>query len=459
MCFKKSVRKLSTRIAVIGAGISGLAAGYHLIKAGFNPVIFERESFLGGRMSSERADNFIIDKAAYTFPEFYRNLNGFVSQVGMHSRLVKTSGTSATFLNGKDYPIKIGSPYDFLGHKLLSIRDKKNMVKLFLYSRSLGKALNLNRPNLKTFELENETVSDYLTANYGEQILERVAYPIFCEIFLGVPEINSKISFLVLLRNLMRFKIFAFDSGMGSLPNFLGRGMDIRLNSPVLKITPLREHGPYRVNVGGSNPEAFEFNIIVTAIPLPLVPELIDGLPEKLTRYCLDILYAPSIVVALATEKEYQDTAMINNLLRTEFDILGTVVLDHHKGPRRVPSGKTLATVILREQASRRLLDESDAKIIDEVLIEIDTLFPEFSRKLMFSKIYRWEYGALQLPPGLLAKRNTVHRVLEGGINNIYFAGESSPLSSLEASFNTGRKAADQIITKRISHDHHQPQR
>ena len=447
---------MRTRIAVIGAGISGLAAGFHLIKAGFNPVIFERESFVGGRMSSERVDNFVIDKAAYTLPEFYRNLKSFVCQVGMDTCLGQTSGTSATFLSGKDYPIKIGSPSDFLGYKLLSIRDKKNMIKLFLYARSLGKALNLNRPNLKTFELENESVTDYLLANYGERILERVAYPIFCEIFLGVPEINSKISFLVLLRNLMKFKIFAFDDGMGSLPNHLGKGMDIRLASPVIKVTPLREHGPYQVDVGGTNPMSLEFDLIVMAIPLPLVPKLIDDLPEKLTQYCFDILYVPSIVVAMAAEKEYTDTAMINNLLRAEFNILGTVVLDHHKSPRRVPSGKTLATAILREQASRRLMDESDAKIIEDVLVEMDTLFPGLSHNLIFSKIYRWEHGALQLPPGLLAKRNTVHQILEEGINNIYFAGESSPISSLEASFSTGRKAANQIIKKGSSHDHHQ---
>jgi oxygen-dependent protoporphyrinogen oxidase len=449
-------KKLDTRIAVIGAGISGLSAGYHLIKAGLNPVIFERESFVGGRMSSERVDKFVIDKAAYILPEFYHKLNGFVNQVGMDRCLVQTSSTSATFLNGKGYPIKISSPSDFLGYRLLSFQDKKNIVKLFLYARSLGKALNLGHPSLKTLELENESVSDYLIANYGEQILERVAYPIFCEIFLGIPESNSKISLLFLLRNLMKFNILAFKDGMGSLPDHLERSMDIRLTSPVMKITPQGENGPYQVEVGGPNPGDFEFDSVVMAIPLPLVPKIIEDLPEKLKRYCLDILYAPSIVVALAAEKAYQKTAMIKNLLRTEFNTLGTVVLDHHKSPRRVPDGKTLATAILREQASRRLFYKSEAKIIAEVLFELDTLFPEFSRHLTFSRIYRWKYGALQLPPGLLAKRNTVLRFLEGGLNNIYFAGESSPLSSLEASFNTGLRAANQIIMKRSPHDHHQ---
>jgi len=42
---------MDEKIAILGAGISGLGAGYQLMKAGFEPVIFEKESFIGGRMS------------------------------------------------------------------------------------------------------------------------------------------------------------------------------------------------------------------------------------------------------------------------------------------------------------------------------------------------------------------------------------------------------------------------
>lgn len=110
-------KKMRPRIAIVGTGISGLSAGYHLAQAGFKPVLFERRSFVGGRMSSETADGFIIDKAAYTIPEFYRNLKGFLSQVGMDKSLVQTSSTASTFYDGKNYPIKIGSPADFLDRK------------------------------------------------------------------------------------------------------------------------------------------------------------------------------------------------------------------------------------------------------------------------------------------------------------------------------------------------------
>ena len=65
---------MKPKIGIVGAGISGLSAGYQLMKAGFKPFIFEKDSFVGGRMSSEKVDGFVIDKGAYTFPEFYQNL-------------------------------------------------------------------------------------------------------------------------------------------------------------------------------------------------------------------------------------------------------------------------------------------------------------------------------------------------------------------------------------------------
>jgi oxygen-dependent protoporphyrinogen oxidase len=433
-------------IAIVGAGISGLAAAYQLQRAGFKPVVFESESFVGGRMSSEIVDGFIIDRAAYTIPEFYRNLIHGLSLVGMDKSLVPTSGTATTFYDGKKYPIKIGSPSDFLTYKLLSLKNKKDMVKLFVYARSLGRALNLDRPTQKTFQLENESVTDFLRSHYDEEILERIAYPILCEILLGSPESNSKVALLALLRNLSKFKIFALDNGMGVLPSRVKLDLDIRLNSPVRKITKLDEKGPYEIEVGGIDSNILSFDAIVLAIPLPLVPRLIESLPQKLNEYFRSVIYAPSIVVATATDDKVEDAAMINNLLRSEFDILGNVVFDQHKGPRRVPPGKTLATCILQENASRLLFHETDQKIANLVSKELDAVFPRFCDKMIFQKIYRWEHGALQLPPGHLAKRDTVRGLLENGWQNMYFAGESFPISSLEASLNSGIKAASQII-------------
>ncbi len=432
----------------MGAGISGLSAGFHLAKAGFKPVIFEKAPVPGGRMSSDTVEGFVIDKAAYTLPEFYRNLLRFLGQVGMENALVETPSTSSTFAGGKEYPLKMSSPKDFLGYKLLSLKNKKDMAKLLLYARSLGKALNVGRPNSKTFELENESASDYLLKNYDEEILEKIAYPIFCEIYLGRPERNSRLAFLSTLRTLTWSRIYALEKGMGSLPARLAGELEVRVNSPVLKVTALAGNGPYQVHVGGRREETLTVEAVIMAIPLPLVPKIVEKLPDELKTYFRNVVYSPSIVMAMAVDQRFENRSMINNFLRTDSPILGTLTFDRHKGPGRVPREKDLATAILTEPMSRALLDEPEDRIRDLVLKEMDALYPGFSSKFLFSRIYRWEQGALQLPPGQLLKRDPVREFLEQGIHGLYFAGESFPVSSLEASFNTGIRAANHIIRK-----------
>jgi oxygen-dependent protoporphyrinogen oxidase len=439
---------MKAKIAIIGAGISGLAAGYQLTKAGFRPVIFEKEPTVGGRMSSEIMDGFVIDKAAYTFPEFHVNLTACLTELGIADCLLETPGTSSTFVGSEEYKIKIGSPSDFLKHKLLSLKNKKDLVKLFLYAQSLGKALNLAEPTEKTFELEKESAIEYLQSSYDEEILEYVAYPIFCEIFLGTPENNSKDAFLATLKNLTRFKIFSFRDGMGMLPELLMKDLDVRLNSPVIRIHPQNDKGPYQVHFGGDNTGDDFFDAIIFAVPSPIVPGMLDGLPPDLKSPFQDVNYAPSIVTALAVDRPFTDSAMISNLARKDFNTVGTLVFDHHKGPNRVPQGKGLITAILNEPASRAMFEASDDSITDEALKEVDTLLPRVSDKLLFSKVYRWEYGAVQLPPGALEKQHLARKALCDRFDNLYFAGDGLHKASLEVSFNTGIRAANQIIEK-----------
>ncbi|MFC1836603.1 FAD-dependent oxidoreductase [Thermodesulfobacteriota bacterium] len=285
-------------IAIIGAGIAGLAAGYGLMKAGHQPVIFDKADYPGGRMSSEIVDGFIIEKAAYTFPQFHKNLTAFLTEVGLPDALVQTPATSSTFAHGKEYQIKIGSPTDFLRYKLLSLKNKKDLVKLFLYAQSLGTALNLSNPSRKTFELESETTAEYLLRNYDPDILEHIAYPIMCEIFLGTPENNSKAAFLATLQNLTRFKIFSFRRGMGMLPELLAQSLDVRLKSPVERVCPAGNDRGYEVHVGGGSGESLLFDKIIFAVPLPLVPKILDPVPDEVRQHLLDVRYSPSIVAA-----------------------------------------------------------------------------------------------------------------------------------------------------------------
>jgi len=93
------------RVAVVGGGIAGLAAGYRLQRSGAAPVIFEKGA--GDRTGSQRVEGFIIDKGAYTIPEGHSAFLSLVRELGLSRELRETPGTASTFVNGIEHRIKI----------------------------------------------------------------------------------------------------------------------------------------------------------------------------------------------------------------------------------------------------------------------------------------------------------------------------------------------------------------
>lgn len=59
-----------TRVAIVGAGISGMVAAYELLKVGLHPIVYEAGR-IGGRLRSEHfagPDSPIAELGGYAFP-------------------------------------------------------------------------------------------------------------------------------------------------------------------------------------------------------------------------------------------------------------------------------------------------------------------------------------------------------------------------------------------------------
>ncbi|HBY58155.1 MAG TPA: hypothetical protein DEG96_09945 [Candidatus Atribacteria bacterium] len=65
------------QISILGAGLSGLSAAYHLREKGYKTVLYEKEAQPGGLCRSENIDGFIFDHGihiSFTKDEYIRNL-------------------------------------------------------------------------------------------------------------------------------------------------------------------------------------------------------------------------------------------------------------------------------------------------------------------------------------------------------------------------------------------------
>lgn len=99
--------RLGTRVAIIGAGISGLVAAYELMKLGLQPVIYEAGR-IGGRLRSEHfagPDSPIAELGGMRFPRSASTFNHYVDSLKLNRQpfpnpLTEAAGTTVIDLAG-----------------------------------------------------------------------------------------------------------------------------------------------------------------------------------------------------------------------------------------------------------------------------------------------------------------------------------------------------------------------
>lgn len=382
-----------------------------------------------------------MDRGAYTLPSGHRDLLQFLGGVGVP--LSRTAGTASTIAEGIEHRIKIGSPFGLFGYRLLPMRSKVVLAGLFGAAVALRRHLDVARPTRLSAVLELPTAKDFLV-RVDRHLVERIAYPIFSEIFLGTPEENSRLALLATLSNLLDFAIYACDSGMGAIAEVLASEIDVRLNCSVCTVVPDGDGG-CRVTVGSDDRE-IRFDAAVVAVPGPNVSKLVPTLAPDLQSYFRDLRYAPGIVVALAADIAPGDRPMIVSLLRDEFRTIATLVFDHEKSVARVPQSKTLVTAIVSPQAAPQLIEAFDETILSAVLADVEKLLPHFGSRLLFSRIQRWPHAVIQMQPGFLRRRDGVRGFLDRELGPVFLAGDATLKSSLEIAFRSGRRAADRAL-------------
>lgn len=278
------------KIAIIGAGVGGLAAAHDLVKAGHAVTIFEAASYVGGLAAGFKEAHW-----ASSVEQFYhhwflsdQDMYDFMRELGLYQNRRVYRPKTVAYTGGKFYPLD--SPLAALTFPGFTFIDMVRFGLATVYLRYLA----------SWQPLEKITAHAWMRKYYGERNYINLFEPLLQGKFGShYQEVNMawfwariKARTTQLATYQGGFQAFADDAA----ENLRARGVKILLNTPVQKIAVNPSGGLDLALPGG--PETFD-RCLVTSSPGQLA-RLAPDLPPAYLRGLLDLKQMGAVVVVLS---------------------------------------------------------------------------------------------------------------------------------------------------------------
>ncbi|WP_437206271.1 protoporphyrinogen oxidase [Planctomicrobium sp. SH664] len=464
------------RIAVLGAGITGLAAAQRLIdlsQKSNSPIrvtVFEACSRAGGVFGSERIGDYLIERGA---DSFITNKPGGVAlcrRLGLLDELIPTDATyrqSLILHRGKPVPIPAGfnllAPtqiWPMLTTPLLSWRGKLRLAaERWVPARQSA---------------DDESLAAFVRRRLGAEVLERIVQPLVGGIYTSDPEQLSLRSTLPrfvemeqkygsLIRGLRaqaavsrstadangaRYDLFMTPrTGMQRLLDALTESIrphvELRLNSPVDRLT--RQQQGWQVTTAGRPAEDFEG--VILALPAQTSATVLnDSVPAAAEALRKIDQASSAIVVSGHSLSDFDHPLNAFGLVIPHQErrrILAISFLSR-KFPDRAPPGKVILRTFVGGAMQPEEFHRTDAEIIATVQAELQSLF-NVRREPEFAVVARYPKAMPQYTLGhqsrVSAIREAVATQLGLQLAGNYFEGVGVP-----DCISSGEQAAEKLL-------------
>jgi len=262
-------------VAIIGAGVMGLAAAYHLAKAGHRVEIFEADTVAGGMAAHFDLGGLSIERFYHFVCKTDRPTFDLLNEIGLNDAMRWTPTSMGYFYRGQLFPW--GDPISLLTFPHLGLISK---IRYGLMAFLATKRSDWSK-------LDTITAEKWLKDWCGTQAWNVLWEKLFSLKFF---EYSDKISAAWMWtrlkrigtsrRNLFQEELGYIDGGSETLVKRLvdrieAMGGHIHLSAPVTEVHI--EGGAVTGLTAGGMRRAFTH--VISTMPLPLVPKLIPGLP------------------------------------------------------------------------------------------------------------------------------------------------------------------------------------
>ena len=436
-----------TRVAVIGGGISGLAAAYRCVELAdesqqpLQMTMFEAGDRVGGVFGTSHIDDYLVERGADMFITNKPWALDLCRRLGVDDQLIPTDETfrrSLVLRNGRPVPVPEGfmllSPakvWPILSSSLFSPWGKLRMGLEYIIPRRADNG--------------DESLASFVRRRFGREALDRLVQPLVGGIYTSDSE---KLSLRATMprflemekthRSLIRaskrqaskqaaaeqqgsgarYGLFVAPKGgmtviLDELERRVKERAEIRLDTNIRRIDPVETGGWSLTLDDGSNEQ---FDRVVIAIRSHQVAELIGGFDNQLAECLRKIPYASSAIVVSGHR-----LADISNPL----DAFGLVIPHAEKRKilavsyasrklaGRAPDGHVLLRTFVGGAMQPELLEQSDEEILRMVRDELNDILgvggdPDFSVVVRYQNAMpQYHVGHLELVEQIESRTET----------------------------------------------------
>ena len=383
-------------ILIIGGGIAGLQAASILHTKRIDFILFEKQAYVGGRVSSIVKDGFILDRGFQvlqtSYPEVQRSLD--LAELDLHFFESGAMVKDQLFFN----PLR--RPFDLFSSDIITFKDVFSLVKIWFRLQGNVPALDGNK------QTTQELINSYA---FSDRFKNEFLVPFFQGVFLQESLTQPASLFFYYLQQFLYGNAAIPAGGMQAIADQMSSSLPtdkLKLNQEIVAISP--------TSVTLKSGEIIEGDAVILAVDLRVAAKLLGvKSPETLG----------SMTFYFSAKSSVNQPGLLR-LVGEEHLLHFTCLTDVN--PDLAPKGKALYSATSLKNSSET-----------EIKAALERHLP--GKKLTFLQSFDLPHS-LQL----VDEYEAIKKAAEG----IVLAGDYLEFPSLQGALESGRKAADEILAK-----------
>lgn len=422
------------KVAVVGAGISGLTCAYELEKAGYDVTVYEKNHYVGGRMSTRIRDGFYLDLGADHLANVYEHMREYCAEFGVKWEKMRFLEYNV-LKRGKLVPMN--DVIGMLGKARLAFEFFKTKDSMDFFNLNTGAQYDVDNAYEYCQKKLGQEAADYLCDPFTSTYQFHRSHDISKSAFVGFMESVKK--------ERPKWYLHRTEGGMSAVPDaFAARLKDVRLDSPIMSI----EEKDGLVEIVDKNENIEKYDAVVVATTGGVTNKILKTKIDAVQKVLENARYAKSITIAYQVDADkLPDGSAINWVPYVESQKITGYVNEKFKGEQLIQNGKTLLCTWLHHDYAAEMLLKSDVEVFDEVRSELARVCPWVSEDDLDSfDLERWEEAMPVFYHGWISE--VAEFMPKNGEHNIFLCGDYLNSPWTEGALRCGQRIAQQVQEK-----------